>query len=187
MKVDFQNDIERVLLSEQDLADIVERLGNQITEDYKNSDKKLILVSVLKGSVVFMGDLMRAVKIPCCIDFMSVSSYGNGTTSTGVVKIIKDLDTNEIEGANLLLVEDILDSGKTLKYLTELLRQRNPASIKICTLLDKPERRAVDLKADYAGYEIPDAFVVGYGLDYAEQYRNLPYIGILKPTVYENN
>lgn len=151
----------------------------------KTATISLYLVSVLKGSVVFMGDLMRAITLPCCIDFMSVSSYGSGTSSSGVVKIIKDLDTNVIEGADLLIVEDILDSGKTLSYLTDLLRQRKPSSIKICTLLDKPERRVVDLKADYAGSVIPDAFVVGYGLDYDEKYRNLPFVGILKPSVYE--
>lgn len=179
----MQNDIERVLLSEEELKSIVERLGTQITEDYK--DKNLVLVSVLKGSVVFMADLMRAIKIPCAIDFMSVSSYGSGTESSGIVKIIKDLDTEVVRGADLLIVEDILDSGRTLKYLMEILSARKPASIKICTLLDKPERRAVDLKADYSGAEIPDAFVVGYGLDYDEKYRNLPFVGIVKPEVYQ--
>lgn len=178
------DDVERVLLSETDLQSIVARIGEQITEDYRGSKNPLILVSVLKGSVVFMGDLMRAVKIPCCIDFMSVSSYGSGTTSSGVVKIIKDLDSNVIEGADLLIVEDILDSGKTLSYLKSVLLARNPASIKICTLLDKPDRRTVDLQADYVGAVIPDAFVIGYGLDYDEKYRNLPYVGILKPSVY---
>lgn len=179
----MENDIEKILLSEEELKQIVKKLGAQISHDYK--DKNLILVSVLKGSVVFMGDLMREIKVPCFIDFMSVSSYGNSTTSSGVVKIIKDLDTNVIEGADLLIVEDILDSGKTLHYLIDILSQRKPASVKICTLLDKPERRAVDLQADYSGATIPDAFVVGYGLDYAEKYRNLPYVGILKPCVYE--
>lgn len=180
----MENDIERVLLSGEQLKEIVQRLGKQISADYKG--EKLLLVSVLKGSVVFMGDLMRAITIPCYIDFMSVSSYGSGTKSSGVVKIIKDLDTNEVEGANLLIVEDILDSGKTLSYLTDLLRQRKPKSIKICTLLDKPERRVVDLTPDYSGAVIPDAFVVGYGLDFDEKYRNLPYVGILKPSVYED-
>lgn len=182
----MENDIKEILFSEQDLKDIVERLGNQISKDY--AGKELILVSVLKGSVIFMGDLMRAIKIPCYIDFMSVSSYGSGTTSSGVVKIIKDLDTNVIEGKNLLIVEDILDSGRTLNYLKKYLGQRKPESIKICTLLDKPDRRDPalkdTLKADYAGASIPDAFVVGYGLDYDEKYRNLPYVGILKPEVY---
>ncbi len=183
-KYDLSLDVERVLLSESDLKEIVDRIANEICNDYKDSENPLILVSVLKGSVVFMGDLMRAIKLPCVIDFMSVSSYGAGTTSSGVVKIIKDLDTNVIEGADLLIVEDILDSGKTLSYLKQILQTRKPASIKICTLLDKPERRTVDLQADYVGAVIPDAFVVGYGLDYAEKYRNLPYVGILKPSVY---
>ncbi len=180
----MSDDVERILLSEADLQEIVTRIGNQITEDYRDSKNRLILVSVLKGSVVFMGDLMRAIQIPCYIDFMSVSSYGSGTTSSGVVKIIKDLDSNVVEGADLLIVEDILDSGKTLSYLKSVLLARNPASIKICTLLDKPDRRTVDLQADYVGAVIPDAFVIGYGLDYDEKYRNLPYVGILKPSVY---
>lgn len=183
-KYDMSADIERVLLSEQDLKEMVSRIGKEICQDYQDSRHPLILVSVLKGSVVFMGDLMRAIDIPCFIDFMSVSSYGAGTTSSGVVKIIKDLDTNVIAGADLLLVEDILDSGKTLCYLKQLLQTRNPASVKICTLLDKPDRRTAPIQADYVGATIPDAFVVGYGLDYAERYRNLPYVGILKPSVY---
>lgn len=178
----MENDIERVLLTQDKLKKIVEDLGERISKDYEG--KQLILVSVLKGSVVFMGDLMRAITIPCYIDFMSVSSYGNETKSTGVVKIIKDLDTNVIDGSNLLIVEDILDSGRTLSYLKDILARRNPESIKICTLLDKPDRRVVDLKADYVGAVIPDAFVVGYGLDYAEKYRNLPFVGVLKPSVY---
>lgn len=177
------NDIERVLVSEEELSEIVKKLGAQITEDYK--DKNLVLVSVLKGSVVFMADLMREIKIPCTIDFMSVSSYGSGTKTSGVVKIIKDLDTDVVAGADLLIVEDILDSGVTLEYLIKVLSARNPKSIKICTLLDKPERRKANVKADYAGTQIPDAFVVGYGLDFNEKYRNLPYIGALKPAVYE--
>lgn len=177
------NDIEKVLLSEDDLKNIVERLGAQITEDYK--DKNLVIVSVLKGSVLFMADLMRAIKLPCKIDFMAVSSYGAGTKTSGVVKIIKDLDTEVVSGNDLLIVEDILDSGVTLEYLMKILSARNPNSIKICTLLDKPERRKANIKADYAGAQIPDAFVVGYGLDYDEKYRNLPFVGALKPSVYE--
>ncbi len=177
------NDIERVLLSEEQLQEIVKKLGTKITEDYKG--KKLVLVSVLKGSVIFMADLMREIKIPCSIDFMAVSSYGSGTKTSGVVKIIKDLDSDVVEGADLLIVEDILDSGVTLEYLMKILSARNPNSIKICTLLDKPERRKANIFADYAGAQIPDAFVVGYGLDYDEKYRNLPFIGALKPAVYE--
>ena len=177
------NDIDRVLLSEEELSAIVKKLGAQITEDYKG--KNLVLVSVLKGSVIFMADLMREIKVPCTIDFMAVSSYGSGTKTSGVVKIIKDLDTDVVEGADLLIVEDILDSGVTLEYLIKVLSARNPRSVKICTLLDKPERRKANVKADYAGSQVPDAFVVGYGLDFNEKYRNLPLIGALKPAVYE--
>lgn len=177
------NDIERVLISEEELKAIVKRLGAEITRDYK--DKKLVLVSVLKGSVVFMADLMREIKVPCSIDFMSVSSYGSGTKTSGVVRIIKDLDTDVVDGADLLIVEDILDSGVTLEYLIKVISARNPNSVRICTLLDKPERRKANVKADYAGAQVPDAFVVGYGLDYDEKYRNLPFVGALKPSVYE--
>lgn len=174
-------DIEEVLFTQESLKEIVEGLGKKISEDYKG--KNLLLVSVLKGSVVFMADLMRAVTIPCKIDFMSVSSYGSGVKSSGVVKISKDLDIS-IENYDVLIVEDILDSGKTLSYLIDTLRARNPKSVRICTLFDKPERRQVDLSADYAGAQVPDAFVVGYGLDYDENYRNLPFLGVLKPCVY---
>lgn len=177
------NDIEKVLYSEEELKDICQRLGKQISEDYK--DKNLLLVSVLKGSVIFMGDLMRNITIPCRIDFMAVSSYGSGTVSTGRVKIKKDLDI-DISGYDLLIVEDILDSGITLDNLRRILMLRNPKSIKICTLLDKPERRKADITADYAGTIVPDEFVVGYGLDYDEKYRNLPFIGVLKRSVYES-
>ncbi len=177
------NDIERVLISEEELKAIVKRLGAEITRDYK--DKKLVLVSVLKGSVIFMADLMREIKVPCSIDFMSVSSYGSGTKTSGVVRIIKDLDTDVVDGADLLIVEDILDSGVTLEYLIKVISARNPNSVRICTLLDKPERRKANVKADYAGAQVPDAFVVGYGLDYDEKYRNLPFVGALKPSVYE--
>ena len=178
----MNKDIEKVLLSEEELKEINKRLGKQITEDYK--DKNLLVVSVLKGSVMVMADLLREIKIPCRIDFMAVSSYGSGTSTSGSVKIIKDLDIN-LEGYDLLIVEDILDSGVTLSSLKEILLTRGPASVKICTLLDKPERRKADIVADYVGAQIPDAFVVGYGLDYDEKYRNLPYVGILKPSVYE--
>lgn len=174
-------DIERILLSEDEIKEIVARLGKEITEDYKG--KNLLVVSVLKGSVMIMADLLRAIKIPCKIDFMSVSSYGSGTKSSGSVKIIKDLDIN-LEGYDILIVEDILDSGVTLSSLKEILLTRKPASVKICTFLDKPERRKANIVADYTGVQIPDAFVVGYGLDYDEKYRNLPYVGILSPSVY---
>lgn len=177
----MENDILKVYFSEKDIAEIVNRLGKQISEDYKG--KNLLLVSILKGSIMFMADLMRAITIPCAIDFMSVSSYGSGTKTSGVVKIQKDLDIN-LEGYDLLLVEDILDSGKTLSYVKNLLLTRHPASIKICTLFDKPERREANIYADYSGAQVPDEFIVGYGLDYDEKYRNLPYIGVLKPEIY---
>ncbi|MBE6746206.1 MAG: hypoxanthine phosphoribosyltransferase [Ruminococcaceae bacterium] len=176
------NDIKSVLYDEETLKEICNNLGKQISEDYK--DKNLLLVSVLKGSVMFMADLMRSITIPCRIDFMAVSSYGSGTESSGIVKIKKDLDIN-LSGYDLLLVEDILDSGKTLYNLRSVLGLRNPKSIRICTLLDKPERREADIVPDYVGAVVPDEFVVGYGLDYDEKYRNLPFIGILSPHVYE--
>lgn len=175
------NDIEKVLVTEEELKEKVNELGKKISEDYKG--KNLLLVSILKGSVAFMADLMRAITIPCQIDFMSVSSYGSGVKSSGVVKIIKDIDI-EIEGYDILIVEDILDSGLTLSYLMDILKTRKANSIKICTLLSKPERRKVQVDVSYEGFVIPDEFVVGYGLDYDEKYRNLPFIGILKPEVY---
>ncbi|MBQ6265049.1 MAG: hypoxanthine phosphoribosyltransferase [Clostridia bacterium] len=178
------NDAQRILISEEELHNIVSRLGAKITEDYK--DKNLLLVSVLKGAVVFMTDLMREVKIPCGIDFMATSSY-DGAKSTGVVRIVKDLDI-DIEGMDVLIVEDILDSGRTLSYITSILLKRNPASLKICTLLDKPSARVVNtVKPDYVGAEVEDEFVIGYGLDYNEKYRNLPCIAILKKEIYINN
>ncbi|MDR0314647.1 MAG: hypoxanthine phosphoribosyltransferase [Oscillospiraceae bacterium] len=180
----MKEDIKEVLLGEKEIQKIVKDLGGRISRDY--SGKNLLLVSVLKGSVVFMADLMRAITIPCKIDFMIVSSYGDKAVSSGHVKIIKDLDIN-LAGYDLVIVEDILDTGKTLKSLMEILKTRNPQSIKVCTLLDKPDRREVELpEENYKGIEIPDEFVVGYGLDYNEKYRNLPYVGILKPEVYSD-
>ena len=177
-----RNDIQKILISEEQLAAKVAELGAAISRDYEG--KKLMILGVLKGSVVFMADLLRHITIPVEMDFMAVSSYGAGVKTTGVVKILKDLD-RLIEGYHVLVVEDILDSGITLSYLTELLRDRGPASVRIATLLDKPERRKVDIAPDYVGFTVPDEFVVGYGLDYAELYRNLPYVGILAPHVYE--
>lgn len=174
--------VERVLLSESDISEMVKQLGKQISEDYK--DKNLLLVSVLKGSVVFMADLMRSISIPCEIDFMVVSSYGSGTKTSGNIKIIKDLNI-DVKDYDLLIVEDILDSGVTLSSLKEMLEARKPASVKICTFLDKPERRKANIKADYCGAEVPDEFIVGYGLDYDEKFRNLPHVGILKRECYE--
>ena len=176
------NDIERVLFSQQELQSKVTELGARITEDY--AGKEPIFVGVLKGCFVFMADLMRAVNLPCQIDFMAVSSYGKGTTSSGEVQSTKDL-SYDIAGRDVIIVEDILDSGVTLNYLIGYLKHRNPRSVRIVTLFDKPSRRKAPVKADYYGYEVPDAFIVGYGLDYAEKYRNLPYIGILKPEIYE--
>ena len=177
-----RNDIQKILISEEQLAAKVAELGAAISWDYEG--KKLMILGVLKGSVVFMADLLRHITIPGEMGFMAVSSYGAGVKTTGVVKILKDLD-RLIEGYHVLVVEDILDSGMTLSYLTELLRDRGPASVRIATLLDKPERRKVDIAPDYVGFTVPDEFVVGYGLDYAELYRNLPYVGILAPHVYE--
>ena len=175
------NDIKNVLITEEELKKTVKELGAKITEDYK--DKNLFLITVLKGAVVFLGDLMRAIECPCEIEFMVTSSYGSGTVSTGNVKIVKDIDV-PLEDKDVLIVEDILDSGLTLNFLMDLLRNRNPKSIEICTLLDKPSRRVADIQAKYTGRQIPDEIVVGYGLDYDEKYRNLPFIGVLKPEVY---
>ena len=181
-KKGLQNDILSVLLTEEQLREKVSELGARITEDYRG--KKPLFLGVLKGCFVFMADLVRSVDLPCGLDFMAVSSYGSGTTTTGAVRITRDLG-RDIEGEDVIIVEDILDSGVTLHYLRDYLTRRRPASVRIVTLLDKPERRRADVKADYCGFVVPDEFVVGYGLDYAERYRNLPYIGILKPEVYE--
>ena len=176
------NDMESILLTEEQIQKRVDELGERISRDY--AGKAPIFVGILKGSFVFMADLMRRVTLPCSVDFMAVSSYGNTTKTTGAVKINKDL-SQDIEGKDVVVVEDILDSGVTLSYLSKYLLNRNPASLAIVTLLDKPSRRVADVHAKYSGFEIPDAFVVGYGLDYAEKYRNLPFIGILKPAIYE--
>ena len=180
-KHDISQDLESVLISGEEIAQKVALLGAQISEDYEGKD--LLLLSVLKGAAVFMADLMRAIRIPAEIDFMAVSSYGAGTKSSGVVKIIKDIDI-ELAGKDILIVEDILDSGQTLSYLKDLLSGRNPASIRVVTLCDKPSRRTASIQADYVGFEVPDEFIVGYGLDYAEHYRNLPDIGVLKREIY---
>ena len=179
----MKQDIERVLVSEAQLKERIAALGAGLTRDYE--DKNPIFVGVLKGCFVFMADLLRNVDVYCTMDFMSVSSYGDGVTSTGAVKINKDL-SRDIAGRHVIIVEDILDSGITLSYLKKYLSVRNPASISIVTLLDKPARRRADVQADYVGFEVEDAFVVGYGLDYAEEYRNLPYIGVLKSEVYSS-
>ena len=177
----MHQDVERILFTQEELARRVGELGEQITADY--AGKEVAVASVLRGSYIFMADLTRAIQLPITVDFMAVSSYGSGTVSSGQVEIKKDL-SDSIEGKDLIIVEDILDSGNTLYYLMDVLRARKPASIRICTLLDKPERRSKPITADYVGFSIPDAFVVGYAPDYDEKYRHLPYIGILKPSVY---
>ena len=175
---DMNQDIDHVLVSEEQLRAKVTELGARISRDY--AGRQLLLVSILKGSVVFMADLMRAITIPCSIDFMVVSSYGGAnTTSTGLVKIVKDLT-----GKDVLIVEDILDTGITLSNLVPMLKMRNPCSVRLCTILSKPSRRKAQIEPDYLGFEVPDEFVVGYGLDYAETYRTLPCVGVLKPEVY---
>ncbi len=177
----MEQDIQQVLFTEEQLNRRVQEIAREIERDY--AGEEVMLIGVLRGSFVFMADLCRAVKLPCTLDFMAVSSYGKGTTSTGQVQITKDL-SEDITGAHLIVVEDILDSGNTLHYLLKLLQHRRPADIRLCVLLDKPDRRKQPVEPDYVGFTIPDAFVVGYGLDYAERYRNLPFIGILKPEVY---
>ena len=176
-------DIKEVLVSTEAIATRVKEIGDEISADYAGKD--ILMIGVLRGAVIFMADLARAISRPVAIDFMAVSSYGAATHSSGVVRILKDLD-EDIEGKHLLIVEDIIDSGLTLKYLVENLKSRKPASIKVCTLLSKPSRRKVDVPVDYNGFTIPDQFVVGYGLDYAEKYRNLPFIGVLKPESYSD-
>ncbi len=167
----------RVLLSEDEVDRRIQEIGEQISKDY--AGKSVHLVCVLKGGSFFMCELAKRITVPVSLDFMSVSSYGSGTKSSGVVKIVKDLD-EPLQGRDVLVVEDIVDSGRTLSYLMEMLRDRRPASLRLCTLLDKPERRVIDVNVDYTGFQIPDQFVVGYGLDYDQRYRNLPYIGIVE-------
>ncbi len=175
--------IESILICEKDLQEKVREIAKQISADYK--DKDLLMVVILKGSFVFAADLFRHLTIPASVDFMSVSSYGGGSVSSGVIRVKKDLDTS-IEGKDVLIVEDILDSGNTLSHLKDLLQRRGVNSLKICTILNKPDRRVAPIYADYVGFDIPDEFVVGYGLDYDEKFRNLPYVGILKREYYEN-
>ena len=178
----MKEDIKEVLFSSDTLSEKVRELAEKISEDYKGKD--LVVVGILKGSVIFAAELIKNISIQCEIDFMAVSSYGNSTETSGVVRILKDLDSN-IEGKDILIVEDIVDTGTTLKYLLGSLKARKANSIEIVSLLNKPARRKVELDVKYIGFEVPDAFIVGYGIDYAEKYRNLPFIGILKPEVYE--
>lgn len=178
----MQSDVEKVLISEEELMEKVNQLGAQITTDYKGKD--LVVVGILKGSNIFMSDLVRKINLPLEMDYMVVSSYGSSTESSGVVRILKDLE-HSIEGKDVLIIEDIVDTGLTLAYIKEILTGRGPSSVKICTLLDKPIRRKKDIQIDYLGFEVPDEFIIGYGIDYAEQYRNLPFIGALKRSVYD--
>lgn len=178
----MMQDIEKVLISEEEIQAKIRELGVTLTEEYR--DKNPIFLGILKGVIVFFADMIRAVPIPCEIDLIAVSSYGAGTVSSGKIKMEKDLSL-DLEGRHVVILEDIIDSGRTLSYTIDYLKSKNPASLKICTLLDKPARRQVDLEADYIGFTVPDEFLIGYGLDYAEHYRNLPYIGILKRSVYE--
>ncbi|WP_150275623.1 MULTISPECIES: hypoxanthine phosphoribosyltransferase [Paenibacillus] len=177
----MQNDIQEILISEEEIQQRIRELGAKLSEEY--AGRTPLVICVLKGAFIFMADLVKVITVPVEMDFMAVSSYGASTKSSGVVKIIKDLDAS-VEGRDVLIVEDIIDSGLTLSYLIELLQGRNAASIQVVTLFDKPSGRTVNLEAAYTGFVIPDAFVVGYGLDYAEQYRNLPYVGVLKPEIY---
>lgn len=179
------NDIKHVLLSEEQIDQITTKIAKEIDRDYADRDKKLLLLGILKGSVVFMSDLMKKIKRPVEIDFMKVSSYGAGTETTGKINIILDLHRTDLSELDIIIIEDIIDSGKTLSYLVEYLKLGGARSVKTCTLLDKPSRRQVDFVPTYTGTEIPDEFVVGYGLDFAEQYRTLPFVGVLKPEVYE--
>ena len=180
----INKDIERILVSEGEINEIVRRIAAEIDRDYAGDDSKLVLLCILKVSVVFMGELMKRISLPVEIDFMKVSSYCGGTSTSGRVNIILDIHRADLSNCNILIVEDIIDSGRTLSYLSEYLRLKGAKSVRTCTLLDKPSRRQTDVKADYVGFTIPNEFVVGYGLDYDEHYRNLPYVGILKPEVY---
>ncbi len=175
------NDVKKVLITEEEIQEKVKELAARISEEYK--DKHLLMICILKGAIMFYSDLARNITIPMAMDFMAVSSYGKSTKSSGEVRILKDL-AMPAEGLDILIVEDILDSGNTLNYIKNILEDRKPASLKIITLLDKPERREKPIVVDYVGFEIPDEFVIGYGLDYSERYRNLPYIGVLKEEVY---
>ncbi|AEG59544.1 hypoxanthine phosphoribosyltransferase [Desulforamulus ruminis] len=175
--------MKEILLDEQQIKERVLQLGQQITRDYQGQN--ILMVGILKGAMIFLADLVRNIDVPTSFDFMAVSSYGAGAVSSGAVRILKDLDKS-IDGRHVIIVEDIVDTGLTLQYLVENMKARGPASLKICTLLDKPSRRKVDVPVDYNGFSIPDEFVVGYGLDYNERYRNLPYIAVLKPEIYRS-
>ena len=178
------NDIERILVSEEQIDSICRRIAAEINRDYADSGKKLVLICILKGSLMFTSELMKHITVPAEIDFMKVSSYGAKTVSSGVINIHLDIKRDDMSEVDFIIVEDIVDSGRTLSHLTRYLAERGANSVKTCTLLDKPDRRTVDFQPDYSGEVIPDEFVVGFGLDYNEKYRNLPFVGILKPTVW---
>ena len=179
----MENDVKEILISQEEIIAKIKELGQQISKDY-SQDQELIVVGILKGAIIFLSDLVREINLPIALDFMAVSSYGTGTESSGAVRILKDLE-RDVENKHVLIVEDIVDTGLTLKYLLDNLHARKPASVKTCTMLDKPSRRLVDVTVNYNGFSIPDKFVVGYGLDYGENYRNLPYIAVLKPETYQ--
>ena len=179
----MENDVKEILISQDEIIAKIKELGQQISKDY-SQEQELIVVGILKGAIIFLSDLVREINLPIALDFMAVSSYGTGTESSGAVRILKDLE-RDVENKHVLIVEDIVDTGLTLKYLLDNLHARKPASVKTCTMLDKPSRRLVDVTVNYNGFSIPDKFVVGYGLDYGENYRNLPYIAVLKPETYQ--
>ena len=185
--MNIEKDVESILVSTEELDRITTRLADEITRDYQNSQRKLLILSILKGSLVFTSDLIRKINLPLDIDFMKVSSYGSSTISSGQLKISLDLKRDDMTDVDIVIVEDIVDSGRTLCNLKLYLAEKGAGSIKVCTLLDKPSRREYELEPDYCGAVIPDKFVIGYGLDYNEAYRNLPYVGVLKPEVYMNN
>lgn len=180
----MRNDIESILVTEEEIAKISDRIAAEITRDYKDSSKKLVLICILKGSLMFTCELMKRIDLPLEVDFMKVSSYGAQTVSTGIINIHLDIKRDDMEDVDFLIIEDIVDSGNTLSHLVRYLKERGAASVKTCAMLDKPDRRTVDFVPDYRGAVIPDKFVVGFGLDYDEKYRNLPYVGVLKPEVY---
>jgi len=180
------NDMKEIMINEEEINEIITRIAAEIDRDYERSGKKLLLLCILKGSVVFMGELMKKITLPLEIDFMKVSSYGSGTKTSGQVNIMLDLYRNDLADVDIIVIEDIIDSGRTLSHLVKYLELKGANSVKTCTLLDKPSRREVEFTPDYVGREIPDAFVVGFGLDFDEKYRNLPYVGVLKEEAYSN-
>ena len=180
----MRNDIESILVSEKEISDICDRIAAEINRDYANSEKKLVLICILKGSLMFASELMKRITLPIELDFMKVSSYGSGTSSTGVINIHLDINRKDVADVDFIIVEDIIDSGRTLSHLIKYFIEKGAGSVRTVTLLDKPSRRTVDFVPDYCGMAIPDKFVVGFGLDYNEKYRNLPYVGILDPKVY---